>query len=293
MATSEVDPTGHAEAVQQHVDLRPETSVDESKAKAACNGDVWDADDRLLWTNDNPQFMGLVGATADGDEDVPVDTTMDTWTAQASAINACVQRPGLFLFNHDRRRQFIPRAPREVLAAALSGDSHHGFSSKHATGAVNHLALATLFHCPELLDRASPCQLVVDEEQLKLFEDDARGNDQSCDEAHAIRRALGQIVQWCSKATTGNLQPANLWEHCFTDPATDDVVLHQTRISASCHPVSSLEQKLTKDQISVQLTTALRRHEHSRQAARQKSTEAALEITRVDVTENQEQLRRR
>ena len=228
-----------------------------------------------------------------GGEDRAIDTSLDDWLAQAHATNSFVQRSGLFLLNHNRVREFVPLVPKHILAAAIAGESDGRFSSAHALGPINHLAMAMMMHYPGLFNKASAYQLIIEKMQLKLFEEVNRGITQAVAEAYVLRHAVDQIIEWRTKATRGTLKPSsNVWEYSLLDVATDRVTVHQFRISPFYHPDSSLNQKLDKDQISRQITTALRHWEHSRHSSQLKTQQKALRHTRDDVDEHQETLRR-
>ena len=228
-----------------------------------------------------------------GGKDRAIDTSLDDWLAQAHATNSFVQRSGLFLLNHNRKREFVPLVPKHILAAAVAGESDMRFATTHAFGPVNHLAMSLMMHYSGLFNKASVYQLIIEKSQLKLFEEVNRGDTQAVAEACALRHAVDQIIEWRTKATRGLLKPtSNVWQYTLFDSATDRVTLHQFRISPFFHPTSKLNQKLTKDQISTQINTATRHWDHSRHSSQLKTQKKALQHTRDDVDEHQEQLRR-
>ena len=244
----------------------------------------------------DPRQRGLLQARRSqegGGKDRAIDTSLDDWQAQAHVTNSFIQRSGLFLFNHNRKRQFVPRVPKHILAAAIAGESDGCFSSTHAFGPTNHLAMTLMMHYSGLFNKASVYQLIIEKMQLKLFEEVNRGDNQAVAEAYVLRHAVDQIIEWRTKATRGALKPStNIWKYSLLNKITDVVTVHQFRISPFYHPDSKLNQKLTKDQISTQINTALRHWDHSRHSSQLKTQKKALQHTRDDVVENQETLRR-
>ena len=77
------NPADYVKAVLDYTSRTPETFVLDDVAEPQYNGDVWSADPKLLWTNDNPDFLKLIGAKPGGGKDDSVDTSMEDWMAQA------------------------------------------------------------------------------------------------------------------------------------------------------------------------------------------------------------------
>ena len=288
-----IDSAKHVAAVEAYSGQNPELYVQDDEAKAEYNGDAWDTNPDLLWTQDNEAFYKLVGAKEGGGKDRAIDTSLDDWLAQAHATNSFVQRSGLFLLNHNRKREFVPLVPKHILAAAVAGDSDVRFATTHAFGPVNHLAMSLMMLYSGLFNKASVYQLIIEKSQLKLFEEVNRYDTQAVAEAYVLRHAVDQIIEWRTKATRGLLRPSsNIWQYTLLNDVTDQVTVHQFRISPFFHPNSKLNQKLTKDQISTQINTATRHWDHSRHSSQLKTQKKALQHTRDDVDEHQEQLRR-
>ena len=242
-----IDPARHVAAVEAYSSQKPELYVQDDEAKAEYNGDAWDTNPDLLWTQDNEAFYKLVGAKEGGGKDRAIDTSLDDWLAQAHATNSFVQRSGLFLLNHNRKREFVPLVPKHILAAAVAGDSDVRFATTHAFGPVNHLAMSLMMLYSGLFNKASVYQLIIEKSQLKLFEEANRGDTQAVAEAYVLRHAVDQIIEWRTKATRGLLRPSsNIWQYTLLNDVTDQVTVHQFRISPFFHPNSKLNQKLTK-----------------------------------------------
>ena len=257
----------YSDAIKKYIDQNPKVDIDED-GKATMADTTGTTTQHLLWDRDNQRFLDLIGANEEGTETF-ADPSGGQWIGAARATDMFLLQPGLLISSNNKRKSYIPRVPKQLVAAAITSKPYHGFTSRQADNATDALAMGMLFFYAEFLGKASLYQLTIEQSQISARRATYRGEQQRLygEEAYAVQLGLEQIIDW---RTTHTLASKSKREMTFElDGAT-----YSDKLLPFRHPKT--RKRLTKDQLEIQVYAARRHMEHVHTSYQAKATKAKV-----------------